>query len=198
MAEQTKTVLLVHRNNEQGNIWKLILTLRGLDVIWEPANDDIVNLLEKFQAARAGLPSLLLVDLGLKSSDEKTSKAISICHWCMKHYPKLKVIPINYVESEIAVTQKSWAISQGAIDLLPDLNPETLVPSINCISKILDLQPLQPPFQENFLKQSTPVLASGKTLTIWLPTKRMIDHFLKRAIALSMSTKSKPPPLLGT
>lgn len=162
MAELAKTVLLLHQDNEQGNIWKLILTLRGLDVIWEPANDDLVNLLEKFQAARASLPSLLLVDLGLKSSDKEYSKAISICHWCMEHHPRLKVILINYVKNQIAVTQKSWAVSQGAIDLLPDLKPETLVPSINRISKVLDLQPLQSPFQENFLKQSTPVLASRK------------------------------------
>jgi hypothetical protein len=63
MTKLAKTVLLLHRNNEQGNIWKLILTLRGLDVIWESRNNDIVNWLEKFQEARASLPSLLLLEI---------------------------------------------------------------------------------------------------------------------------------------
>lgn len=163
MAKPTKTVLMIHRNNEQGNIWKLILSLRGLNVVWEPEQVDIGNLLETFQAIKGDLPSLLLVDTSFESSNNKTTlEAISICRWCAEHYPKLKVILINYVPSRIPAAQKFQA-TRCAIYLLPELNVKTLADSINRINRVLDLSPLPSSVQEIFLKEASPILAYPKS-----------------------------------
>ncbi|MCU0538223.1 MAG: hypothetical protein MUD14_30420, partial [Hydrococcus sp. Prado102] len=162
MAKPTKTVLMIHRNNEQGNIWQLILSLRGLDVVWEPEQVDIGNLLETFRAIKGDLPSLLLVDTNLDSNNKTKLEAISICHWCREHYPKLKIILINYSPSRIPVAQKFQA-TRCALYLLPELNVKTLTDSINRIGQVLDLPLLPSPVQEIFIKKANPVLAYRKS-----------------------------------
>jgi hypothetical protein len=116
VAKPTKTVLMIHRNNEQGKIWNLILSLRGLDVVWKPEQKNVESLLKTFRATIGDLPDLLLVDTNLDSNDKTTLEAISICHWCKEHYPKLKVILINYkVAPRFSKIGRASAIARSAV-----------------------------------------------------------------------------------
>jgi hypothetical protein len=75
----------------------------------------------------------------------------AFCRWCHEHYPDLKIILTSGTRTEIALAERKWAIHQGAEDLLPGFQQETLVagmtavmPGVSRVLEVLGWQPLQP------------------------------------------------------
>jgi CheY-like chemotaxis protein len=108
-------VLMVQPFLKQGRLWNHVLVSQGFSVVWETANLDWDNYLQKFQESYQQLPALLLVEIGkggAKSLNE-------FCRWFRDWYPQIKIIFIDSAQAAIRPTIRQKILSHGAQDLLP-------------------------------------------------------------------------------
>jgi len=140
MTEQ-KLVLIVQPVRLQGLIWQAVLKSQKISVIWESPETNLAENLDQLKAAGLVLPDLLILDM-----QSSGFNPYAFCRWCREQYPKTKVVLTNSGQTEISLSERQWAVNQGASDLLPRFHHENLVSgvaiSVKRILEILDSHPL--------------------------------------------------------
>jgi CheY-like chemotaxis protein len=141
MADQQKIILMIQPTRLQGLIWQAALKSQKLAVIWESADFDLQENLSQLAMAGLPLPSLLLIDMRLKDFNP-----YAFCRWCRDHYPDTKIVLTNSAQQEIEPSERQWAISQGAVDLMCGFSHDNLVTGVTTgvkrILQVMDNQPL--------------------------------------------------------
>jgi len=142
MTKLQKTVLIVQGSKRQEDIWCAALASQGFSVISESFDQNLIQIVNHFKEAGLKLPDLLLIDRGIKYPNH-----YDFCRWCREHYPELKIILTSGTQKEISASERQWAIHQGAQDLLPGFQQETLltgvIAGISRVLEVLDCQPIQ-------------------------------------------------------
>jgi hypothetical protein len=145
MSEQKKAILMMHTDQEQGQLWHTALESQQLDIIWESTAFDLVQYLEKCDRYR--LPSLLLIDMAIKSPTSQTLQSSSVCQWVNKQQVPIKIVLFNPRQERIKDIEHSWALRRGAADVLPRLSRENLMAEVTRVTALigcsLNSQPLE-------------------------------------------------------
>jgi DNA-binding response OmpR family regulator len=158
MSDFKKLVLMVQPSRMQGLIWQAVLKSQGISVIWESSSTDLTESMEQLHQAGLTLPDLLLVDVGLK-----TGNAFDLCRWCREHQAEVKLILTDCSQNEITDYERRWAMYQGAIDLLPAFQRESLVSNVaEAVKRVLQVLDEHP-------------LDNGALISILLSMKRQIE-----------------------
>lgn len=144
LTKSSKSVLMCHSFQFQGEIWQAALTSQGLSVTWQAAAVDIKATLAKMHNLGYPLPDLLLVDTYTLSEGLE-----EMCMWCATHYPQIKLMFTNGDQPQVALSEHQKVIDQGAIDLLPGFAEHNVLSNlVDTLSKIsivlqaLEWQPL--------------------------------------------------------
>ncbi len=141
MADPQKLVLMVQVTRLQGGIWQSVLKSQQIGVIWEAPDANLVENLDQLKAAGLTLPDLLLVDMRIPNFNP-----YAFCRWCREQYPGVKVILTNSAQTEVTLSERQWAVNQGASDLFPRFHRENIVSGVTAAAKrlleILDDHPL--------------------------------------------------------
>mgnify|MGYP002777723435 CR=1 FL=1 len=152
MASLQKIVLMTQALQRQGEIWHEMLTSQDVTVIWETIDADLVQVLTQMHSAGLPLPDLLLVDMGMRNLNPYT-----LCQTCRQTFPELNIILTVGEEKEVAAAERQWAIYQGAKDLLPGMQQNSLITgAIACLNRVLEVLELLPMRQDKLM----PVLAA--------------------------------------
>ncbi len=145
LPDSRKSVLLLQGSPFQGKIWYEILSACGILVKYRNFADP--NLKENIETIIARLekfPNLLVADIEILKPN-----AYEFCRWCRDNYPDLKIILIGSHRTEIFMSEKRWAIHQGAVDLLPDFSEDSffsihlsdMIERVECILAALEMPP---------------------------------------------------------
>ncbi|MBE9181820.1 response regulator [Oculatella sp. LEGE 06141] len=154
MADPRKLILIVHPTGFQGFIWQTVLRSQQLAVIWESPDVNLVETISHLKKAGFTLPDLLLLDTRLQNINP-----YSFCRWRRQHCPEMKVVLVNGAQPEILLSERQWAMYQGASDLLPRFERENLVSgAATKVRQILDLL-------------GEPVLDTGALVSVLLTVK---------------------------
>ena len=141
MPDSQKLILMVQPSRLQGLIWQTVLKSQQLSVIWESPTADLADNLDQIKAAGLTLPDLLLVDMQVPELNP-----YAFCRWCREQYPGLKLVLTNSNQAAISLSERQWAVNQGASDLLAGFQQDNLVSgvtsSVKRVLEILDGQPL--------------------------------------------------------
>jgi len=133
-----KTVLIVQPAKHQAQVWYSALSSQDLAVIVESANVDLTTMLTQMRTAKLNLPDLILLDLAVNGVSPYV-----FCRWCRDNYPELNIVLTNAGQKSISEPERDWAIYQGAKDLLPGFQKETLMTGVveatNLVLQIMGL-----------------------------------------------------------
>ena len=146
MAEQKKAVLMMHTDQEQGQLWQTALATQQLEVTWGNTQFDLVQYLEKCD--RQKLPDLLLIDMALKSSTSQTLQSSSVCQWINKQQVNIKVVLFNPRQDRIKDIEHSWALRRGAADVLPRLSPDNLMAEVARVTALIGCSLISQPLEK--------------------------------------------------
>jgi phosphate transport system substrate-binding protein len=115
---------------------------------------------EVLQRCGRTIPTLLLVDLGLKNLN-----AYALCRWCKENRPELKIVLTSdqyYKMNSSPVRQ--WAIEQGAQELLPKFDLTSLTSStLMCLDRVMGILDQQIPDKDALLVD---LIAYCKTIRV--------------------------------
>ena len=146
MDKQQKFVVIVFPNGLQGRIWSTILRSQNCGVIWESPDVPLLKTLRSLHQ-QGDLPDLLIVDTRLHYL-----QPWHLCRWCQKNNLNLKILLINGTQPHILPTERQWAITQGATDLLPRICRNSLMSTAATnLRRTLDLLDVQPFNQQAFV-----------------------------------------------
>ncbi|MFM7887223.1 MAG: hypothetical protein ACKPCM_11150 [Pseudanabaena sp.] len=145
MAGQKKVVLMVHIDQDQGQLWQAVLKTQQLDVTWESPTCDLVQYLEHCDLDN--LPTLLLIDIALKSPNSETLQSSSVCQWVKKQQAYTKVVLFNPRQEKIKDIEHSWALRRGAVDVLPRLSRENLISEIARVTALIGCSLIAEPLE---------------------------------------------------
>ncbi len=130
-----KLVLIVQPIRLQGLIWQAVLKSQNIAVIWESPHTDLADNLDQLKMAGLALPDLLILDM-----QTSTLNPYAFCRWCREQYPGTKVVLTNSKQMEISLSERQWAVNQGASDLLPGFRRDNLVTGVtNAVKRILEI-----------------------------------------------------------
>lgn len=165
MAEKTKSVLMVHTDQAQGELWQAALSTQQLDVIWQNTSLDLVQYLE--QCDRQDLPDLLIMDMAIKSPRSETLQSSSVCQWLNKNKASTKVVLCNPRQEKIKDIEHSWAIRRGASDVIPRLYADNLITEMARVTALMGCT-LEPEALEKIAKNldSRTVITQPKTVDL--------------------------------
>ena len=141
MVNLQKTVLMIQVSEHQESIWYAALTSQKISVLRESSNADLQQIIA--QARDVGkLPDLLLIDTGIPNLNPYI-----FCRSYRDQHLNLKIVLTNGRHNKVTSAERRWAIYQGAQDLLPGFQQETLleegVTSLNRVLKVLGCLPLE-------------------------------------------------------
>lgn len=158
MADLQKLVLMVQASRLQGLIWQSVLKSQQVSVIWESPDTNLTENLDQLKAAGLTLPDLLLIDMRSPNLNP-----YAFCRWCREQYPGLKIVLTNDVQEGISLSERQWAVNQGASDLLPAFRRANLVSgvavAVKRVLEILDNHPFN----------------NGALISVLLTMKRELD-----------------------
>ena len=146
MAEQKKAVLMIHTDQEQGQLWQTALETQQLAVTWAKSTLNLVQYLETCD--RQNLPDLLLMDMALKSPNSETLQSSSVCQWVNKQQVSVKVILFNPRQERIKDIEHSWALRRGAADVLPRLSRENLMAEVARVTALIGCSLISQPLEK--------------------------------------------------
>ena len=146
MDEQKKFIVIVFPIGLQGRIWSTILRSQMFGVIWESPDVPLPKTLRSLHQ-QGTLPDLLVVDTRLYHL-----QPLHLCRWCQQNNLKVKVLLVNGHQPHIMMSERQWAMAQGAADLLPRIDRDTLISSASTnLRRTLDLLKVQPFNQQAFV-----------------------------------------------
>ncbi len=146
MAEQKKAVLMIHIDQEQGQLWQAALETQQLVVAWEKSTTNLVQYLETCD--RQNLPNLLLMDMALKSHNSESLQSSSVCQWINKQQVPVKVVLFNPRQEHIKDIEHSWALRRGAADVLPRLSRENLMAEVARLTALIGCPLISQPLEK--------------------------------------------------
>ncbi|MBD2178799.1 hypothetical protein H6F42_17915 [Pseudanabaena sp. FACHB-1998] len=146
MAEQKKAVLMIHIDQEQGQLWQSALETQQLNVVWESLSLDLVQYLGNCD--RQNLPALLLLDMAVKSPNSETLQSSSVCQWVGKQQVPTKVVLFNPRQDRIKDIEHSWALRRGASDVLPRLSRENLMAEVARVTALIGCSLISQPLEK--------------------------------------------------
>jgi hypothetical protein len=146
MAEQKKAVLMMHTDQEQGQLWQTALATQQLDIIWEKTQLDLVQFLGGCD--RQFLPDLLIMDMSIKSPNSETLQSSSVCQWVNKQQVPIKVVLFNPRQERIKDIEHSWALRRGASDVLPRLSRENLMAEVARVTALIGCSLISQPLEK--------------------------------------------------
>lgn len=159
MANLQKTVLIIQAAEPQKTIWSAALTSQKLAVLEELTNADLYQIINQTKDVEE-LPDLLLIDIGVHYPNPYT-----FCRSCRGQDFNMKIILTTGSQNQVTSAERRWAIYQGAQDLLPGFQPETLldegIARVNRVLQVLACLPLQ---QELLIPILLPVTSSNAPL----------------------------------
>ncbi|ERN42142.1 hypothetical protein KR51_00012360 [Rubidibacter lacunae KORDI 51-2] len=135
-----KTILVIQKSDFQAQIWHAALVSQQFSVIRLPSQVDLNAWLSSTPPAKR--PDLLAIEMTVAA----LANPYAFCRWCRDRYPNTKVLLTSNDRDAIADVERRWAVSQGAIDLLPGFRRETILTSLLCamerVTTALDCGPL--------------------------------------------------------
>lgn len=139
---------MIHPSKRQGQIWQAALVSQDISVIWEASDLDLAQMMVHMRQAELATPDLLLLDVGVLNSNP-----YAFCRWCREHYPDQKIVLTNANQKEISPPERQWAIYQGAYDLLPGFQRETLLTGVTAaVTRVLEILEGPPLRQEPLIQ----------------------------------------------
>lgn len=146
MDEPKKFIVIVFPTGLQGRIWSTILRSQMFGVIWESPDVPLPRTLQSLHR-RGSLPDLLIVDTRLHHL-----QPLHLCRWCQQNNLNIKILLVNGHQPHILASERQWAITQGAADLLPRVCREALISTASAnLRRTLDLLKIQPFDQHAFV-----------------------------------------------
>lgn len=146
MPEQKKAILMMHTDQKQGQLWHTALATQQLDIIWENTPFDLIQYLENCDRHR--LPSLLLIDMAIKSQSSETLQSSSVCQWVNKQQVPIKIVLFNPRQDRIKDIEHSWALRRGAADILPRLSRENLMAEVARVTALIGCSLISQPLEK--------------------------------------------------
>ena len=142
---------MAHLDPEQGNAWKLALETQKIQVTWTNTNIELATLLDTMVQNQVPLPDLILIDIDIKSKPadrfSESSQAETVCRWIWKTQAATKVVILYPQVNKISELEHRWGIRRGAAAVLPKLDRENTIASIQKINNILACDFLDAPLQ---------------------------------------------------
>jgi CheY-like chemotaxis protein len=168
-----KNILMIQPYREQGKIWQAILKSQQLSVIWEADDFPLLEALENLKDSNLESPNLFLLDLDIKAIN-----AYAFCRWYRQQFNDGKIILTSSDRKEISDTERRWAISQGADDLLPGFRRDSLVTgAVAGVNRVLELLESLPLNQLDLIKTLYHLASNKKQQpkTIVLPEEPILS-----------------------
>ncbi|MDX2256369.1 MAG: hypothetical protein NW214_12710 [Pseudanabaenaceae cyanobacterium bins.39] len=155
MSEQKKAVLMMHTDQDQGQLWQTALETQQMSVVWEQPSVDLVKSLTGADLSQ--LPDLLIIDMAIKSPNSETLQSSSICQWVAKTKANIKVVLFNPRQDKIKDIEHSWALRRGAADVLPRLSQENLIAGVARVTALIGCTLIAEPLESiaNSLSQAS-------------------------------------------
>jgi len=135
-------------SSEQEQLWYKALVSQQLQVKIEPADANILQILRQKQRDEQELPQLILIDIGIRHANSSTLVASTVCRWCAEHHPQTKVVMTSSRQAAVKKTEKYWATRQGAVELLPMVRRDTLLPSMTRLAELVPFTLQNAPLQK--------------------------------------------------
>ncbi|MFN3361253.1 MAG: ATP-binding protein [Pseudanabaenaceae cyanobacterium] len=130
------SVVIAQISEEQEKLWQAVLESQGLEVTVKSPQEDLTQYLKEEKRSGQKLPDLILMDMGITSSDGSSLQAVEVCRWCSENGVKTKVILNNSKQDQILPLKQRWATRLGAADLLPRLFSENLHAIVERVAEI--------------------------------------------------------------
>lgn len=142
MVDQETSVLVIHSSNLQAELWQAALRSQNIWAILESSDVNLHEITEALEGSDRTIPTLLLVDLGLKNLN-----AYALCRWCKENRPDLKIVLTSEQYDKMSSSPvRQWAIEQGAQELLPKFDLASLTSStLMCLDRVLGILDHQVP-----------------------------------------------------
>lgn len=190
MAATSKTALLVQVDPFQSEVWSTALASQSITVIKEGADVDLSNMLGQMASAGLTLPDLIIVDMATEGMNP-----FAFCRFCREQHPSVKVLLTNSTQTQIAESEQRWAMSQGAQDLLPAFQTDSLLTdlltALGRTSGVLGL----PNLDQQALIQILPKLLEPKaeaTETVALPAPSVAEPSVPPAPKAQRTYRGRP------
>lgn len=145
MVNREASVLIIHSSTLQAELWEAALQSQNISVIVESPEVSLNEITEGLAIGEEASPALLLVDLGLRSLN-----AYELCRWCREHRPQYKIVLTSGLYHQTKSSPvRQWAIEQGAEELLPWFDINSLTSStIMCLDRVMGVLKEQVPDKE--------------------------------------------------
>ncbi len=183
------SAVIAQISEDQEKLWQAVLESQGLEVTVKSPQDDICEYLKQLKQGGKPLPDLVLMDMGITTTDSSSLQAVGVCRWCTETKAPTKVLLNNSKQDQILPLKQRWAIRLGAADLLPRLFSENLLPVVNRVAEVASFQVSTPALQQIFdttIKEElddTTVLADSKTTRNLREVKT--DEIVRKLAALT-------------
>lgn len=132
-----KSVLLAQLSEEQSLMWHNALSSHQLEVWAAPETEDLLKILGQKLNSNQTLPDLIVADIGIRYGGGTSLLATELCKWCADHAPQVNVLLVNPRQSQIKEVEKRWATRRGAVDLLPKISLDNLIPAFESAAQAL-------------------------------------------------------------
>lgn len=145
MINRETSVLIIHSSSLQADLWEAALQSQNISAIVESPEVNLSEIIEGLAMSEAAVPALLLVDLGLRNLN-----AYELCRWCREHCPTLKIVLASGLYHQTKSSPvRQWAIEQGATELLPWFDVNSLTSSaLMCLDRVMGVLQEQVPEKE--------------------------------------------------
>ncbi len=157
------SVVIAQISEEQEKLWQAVLESQGLEVTVKSPQDDLTAYLKELKQTGKELPGLVLMDMGITTSDSSSLQAVGVCRWCTENKVPTKVILNNSKQDQILPLKRRWATRLGAADLLPRLFSENLTETVQRVGEIAEFPVSLDALQQVF---ATTTQAEGDDTTV--------------------------------
>lgn len=162
------SAVIAQISKEQEKLWQAVLESQGLEVTVKSPQDDICEYLKQLKQRGNNLPDLILMDMGITTSDSSSLQAVGVCRWCTENKAPTKVLLNNSKQDQILPLKQRWAIRLGAADLLPRLFSENLTSIVNRVAEVASFEVSTPALQQIF---DTAIKAESDDTTVLADSK---------------------------
>jgi phosphate transport system substrate-binding protein len=193
MVNREASVLIIHSSTLQAELWEAALQSQNIAVILESPEVTLNEMTEGLAVSEEAAPALLLVDLGLRSLN-----AYELCRWCREHRPQHKIVLTSSLYHQTKVSPvRQWAIEQGADELLPWFDINSLASStLMCLDRVMGVLKEQVPDKEALIPALMAYCKSTRLIGSEQPPLQLFDTFDTISPASSALTHRSQPPSL--